>query len=162
MRKRSKYRPRQTLQDPLSWVLNGLKPLTDIKEEHLKLLSKNHAAMDEVVHGRGTHKHMDVLISAANMAEALYKVRDDLGRDWATEIKAGQDALVAMARRGVSRGDKFLFTGPELAAVNLLLEIHDAQLAKCTVDQLERALRIVAKEILAKRARKINQPVVVC
>lgn len=156
MRKRSAYRPRPVLQDPLSWVVNGLKPLASVKDEHLKLLSKNHAAMDEIVQGRGTKAHMDVLIAAVNMAEALYRVRSGLGRDWASEIRAGQDALLAMARRGVARGDRFVFTGPEILAVNTVLEVHDAQLSECTIAELESAIGIAKQEIRAKRARVID------
>jgi len=151
MRKRSKYTPRPKLADPVAWVINGFKPLAVVKDEHLKLLAKNHAAMDEITHGRGTKAHVDVLIAVVNMAEALYKVRDGLGRDWADEIRAGQDALLAMARR-----PKFVFTGPEIQAVNTVLEIHDAQLSECTIAELESAIGLVKHVIRAKRARVIN------
>lgn len=156
MRKKSKYRPRAQLTDPLSYVLNGFKPLASVKDEHLKLLAKNHSAMGEIVQGRGTKAHMDVLIAAMNMAEALYRVRDTLGRDWATEIRAGQDALFNMAQRGVSKGNRFVFTGPEIQAVNAVLEIHDAQLGECTIAELESAIGIAKQEIRSKRARVIN------
>jgi hypothetical protein len=59
-----------------------------------------------------------------------------------------------MGQRGVAR-DRFLFTGPELTAMNLGMEIHDAQLDACTVGQLEKALDFVARELRARRARAI-------
>ncbi len=59
-----------------------------------------------------------------------------------------------MAKRGLERS-RFLFTGPELTSMNLGMEIHDAQLDACTVQQLERALDFVARELIAKRARAI-------
>ena len=40
-------------------------------------------------------------------------------------------------------------------ALNLGMEIHDAQLDTCTVEQLEKALEFVAREIRARRAREI-------
>jgi len=156
MRKRSAYRPRAVLRDPVAWVVNGFKPLTAVKDEHVRLLAKNHAAMDEMTHGRGTKAHIDVLISAVNMAEAMYRVRAGLGKDWATEIRAGQDALFNMSQRGVANGNRFLFTGPEILAVNTLLEVHDAQLSECTIAELESAIAIAKREIRAKRARVIN------
>lgn len=91
-----------------------------------------------------------------NMTEALYRVRAALGKDWADEIRAGQDALLTMTKRGVERGDRFVFTGPEMQAVNLALEVHDAQLDMCTVAELESAIEIVKSEIRAKRARVIE------
>lgn len=156
MRKRSAYRPRAVLRDPVSWVVNGFKPLTAVKDEHVRLLAKNHAAMDEMTHGRGTKAHIDVLISAVYMAEAMYRVRAGLGKDWATEIRAGQDALFNMSQRGVANGNRFLFTGPEILAVNTVLEVHDAQLSECTIAELESAIAIAKREIRAKRARVIN------
>lgn len=156
MRKRSAYRPRAVLKDPVAWVVNGFKPLTSVKDEHTSLLAKNHSAMGEIVQGRGTKAHIDVLIAAVNMAEALYRVRAGLGKDWAAEIRAGQDALLSMARRGVAKGNRFLFTGPEIQAVNTVLEVHDAQLGECTIAELESAIGIAKQEIRAKRARSIN------
>jgi hypothetical protein len=157
MRKRSKYRPRQVLTDPVGWVMSGLKPLASIKDEHLLLVSKNHSAMGELTHGRGNRDHIDVLIAALNMTEGLYRVRANLGKAWASEIRAGQDALLEMTRRGVARADRFVFTGPEMAAVNVALEIHDEQLNQCTVAELEAAIQIAKREIHLKRARLIEE-----
>lgn len=156
MRKRSKYRPRGVRIDAVNWVVSGLQPLRSVKDEHLLLVSKNHAAMSELTQGRGTRDHLDIMIAAMNMTEALYRVRAALGKDWADEIRAGQDALLVMTNRGVERGDRFLFTGPELQAVNLALEVHDAQLDTCTVAELEAAIELVKTEIRAKRARVIE------
>jgi hypothetical protein len=157
MRKQSKYRPRGVRVDALNWVLSGLKPLASIKDEHQLLVSKNHAAMNEITQGRGNRDHIDVLIAALNMTEGLYRVRAALGQDWAPEIRSGQDALLAMTRRGVERGDRFVFTGPEMAAINLALEIHDEQLNQCTVAELEAAIQIAKRKIHLKRARLIEE-----
>jgi len=157
MRKRSSYRPKGVRLDVVNWVVAGLKPLRSIKDEHLLLVTKNHGAMVELTKGRGTREQLDVLIAALNMTEALYRVRAALGKDWAGEIRAGQDALLAMTRRGVERGNRFLFTGPEMQAVNLALEIHDAQLDMCTVAELEAAIELVKKEIQQNRARVIER-----
>jgi hypothetical protein len=76
------------------------------------------------------------------------------GNDWLPEIKEAQDALYEMAKRGLE-SDKFLFRGPEMQAVNLAMEIHDAQLEESTVKQLEDMSDFVTKQIILKRARPI-------
>lgn len=151
MRKRSKYRPRPTLQDPVAWVINGFKPMAT-HPEAVTLRIRNHNAMHEIVQGNGTSVDVDTIISAVNICEAL--AMDGLGEDWMPEIRAGQDAVLTMARRGVERG-KFLFNGLELTAVNQCIEIHDAQLDQCTFAQLEKATRFVVETIKHKRARAI-------
>lgn len=155
MRKRSKYRPKGVRIDAVNWVVSGLQPLRSVKDEHIALLTKNHGAMVEIAKGHGSRDHIDTIIAALNMTEALYRVRAGLGKDWAAEIRAGQDALLTMTRRGVER-NRFLFTGPEMQAVNLALEIHDAQLDQCTVAELEAAIELVKREIQNKRARAIE------
>jgi hypothetical protein len=85
-------------------------------------------------------------------------IRDELGADWRTEIRAAQDALFAMAQRGVATG-RWLFTGPELTAVNLAMELHDAQLDACTVDELQKAIELSKRIIRAGKARVIDSGV---
>jgi hypothetical protein len=115
---------------------------------------KNHAALDSILKGQGTRDHVDVLIAAVNMSEALMKVRDDLGKDWAKEIRDSQDAIFTMGRRGVEK-NKFAFTGPEMNAVKLVMDLHDAQLDDCSVKEMEQALFIVEEVIRMKKARAI-------
>lgn len=153
MRKRSKYKPKGVRLDTMAYVQQGMRPVGDVPEAGTILRAKNHAAMDEILQGRGTKDHVDVLIGMVNVAEALAQDKE-LGNDWQTEIRAGQDALLEMAVRGLKRG-RFAFTGPELTAVNLVLEIHDEQLSKCPVKRMEEALGLVHDVIKHKRARRI-------
>ena len=157
MRKRSKYRPRQVFSDPVTWVINGFKPVSSTSEA-IGLKIKNHQALFDITHGDGNRDQVDVLIAAMNMAEALYNINAALGKDYAAEIKAGQDAIYTMARRGVAKG-KFLFTGPELQAMNLGMEIHDAQLEQCTIAELEQGIKFVYEAIKHRRARPIVEAV---
>lgn len=153
MRKRSKYRPRPLLPDPVAWVINGFKPMSSHKEA-IGLKIKNHQALFDVTQGDGDKQQVDVLIAAMNMAEALHIVNPDLGKQYAAEVKAAQDAIFTMAKRGVARG-RFLFTGPELQAINTGMEVHDAQLDACTVAELESAIKFVYEAIKHRRARPI-------
>jgi hypothetical protein len=120
----------------------------------VSLKLKNHEALDSILKGEGTRDHVDVLIAAMNMSEALVRIRDELGVDWKAEIRAAQDALFTMAKRGVER-NSFVFTGPEMTAVKLVMDVHDVQLDSCTVQDMEKALFIVEEEIRLKKCRPI-------
>ena len=154
MRKKSNYKPRGVRYDNMSWVMAGFKKVGALPTAGVALKLKNHEALDSILTGQGTRDHVDILISAVNMSEAFIRVRDELGRDWAKEIKAAQDAIYTMGKRGVEK-DRFAFTGPEMNAVKLVMDLHDAQLDDCTVREMEQALFIVEEEIRLKKARPI-------
>jgi len=157
MKKRSKYRPRRIISDPVSWVISGMKPVSS-SGDAVGLKIKNHQALLEVTQGNADRNSVDILIAAMNMAEALYVINADLGKQYATEIKAAQDAIFHMARRGVEKG-KFLFTGLEMQAMNTGMEVHDAQLDACTIAELETAIKFVYEAIKHRRARPIVEAV---
>lgn len=157
MRKRSKYRPRKIFSDPVTWVINGFKPVSEYGEA-IGLKIRNHSALADVTKGQGSRDKVDVLIAAMNMAEALYTVNPDLGKQYAVEIKAAQDAIFHMARRGVEK-ERFVFTGLEMQAMNTGMEIHDAQLDACTVGELEAAIKYVYETVKHRRARAIVEAV---
>ena len=154
MKKKSKYKPRGVRLDNMSWVIAGMKRVGALPTAGVALKLKNHEALDSILTGHGTKQDVDVLINAVNMTEAMARIRDGLGADWATEIKAAQDAIYTMGKRGIERGS-FAFTGPEMTAVKLIMDLHDAQLDDCTVREMEQALFIVDEEIRMKKARAI-------
>jgi len=157
MKKRSKYRPRRIILDPVSWVISGMKPVSS-SGEAVGLKIKNHQALLEITQGNGNRDSVDILIAAMNMAEALYIINADLGKQYAEEIKAAQDAIYTMAKRGVAK-NKFLFTGLEMQAMNTGMEVHDAQLDACTIAELETAIKYVYEAIKHRRARPIVEAV---
>jgi hypothetical protein len=71
------------------------------------------------------------------------------------EIMAGQQALQSIATRGMRNNLRFVATGLELITLTLAMEIHDAQLDACTVQDVERALDFVVEEIKHKRAEAL-------
>jgi hypothetical protein len=154
MKKRSKYKPRPVRADNLNWILAGMKKVGSLPTAGVALKLKNHEALDSILKGQGTKEHVDVIINAVNMAEAMARIRDDLGADWSTEIRAAQDAIYTMGRRGIEKGS-FAFTGPEMTAVKLIMDVHDAQLDDCMVKEMEMALEIVSEEIRLKKCRPI-------
>jgi hypothetical protein len=150
---RKKYKPKGVRMDTMTWVISGFKKVADVPDAGTKLLIRNHAAFDEIREGRGDKEHVDILINMVNMAEALAHLQ--LGRDWLPEIGQAQDAVYAMAQRGIS-GKKFLFTGEELGIVQTILELHDEQLKNCPVRKMEQALDVIAKEYMHNKMRRIE------
>jgi len=64
------------------------------------------------------------------------------------------EVMSELAKRGVEK-NRFAFTGPEMTAVKLVMDLHDAQLDDCSVREMEQALFIVEEEIRLKKARPI-------
>ena len=155
MRKRSKYKPKGVRVDAVTWVLAGIKPFKEVPTS-INIRIKNHAAMDALRRGEATRQDMDVLIGAFNMTEAYMKLRPDLGADWVNEIRQGQDALLMVAARGIDSG-RFVLKAQELVAMNLVMELHDAQLDQTNVREMELAMEIIDKEYKAHRMRSVQK-----
>jgi hypothetical protein len=153
-RKKSKYKPKGVRLDNLTWVTAGLKKVGSLPNTGVELKLKNHEALEAVLKGYATRDHVDVLIAALNMAEALCHINQDLGDDWSDEIREAQDAIFTMSRRGVET-NRFVFTGAEMSAVKLAISIHDQQIDDCTVRELEASIFYVASRIKNKHARVI-------
>jgi hypothetical protein len=154
MKKKSKYKPRGIRLDNLSWIVAGMKKVGTLPTAGVALKLKNHNSLNMILMGNGTREHVDVLIAAVNMSEALIRIRDELGVDWKDEIRQAQDAIYTMGKRGIEK-NSFLFTGPEMTAVKLVMDLHDAQLDDCSVKEMEQALFIVNEEIRLKKCRPI-------
>lgn len=154
MRKKSKYKPKGVRLDVMTWVTTGFKPLVDIPED-VDIRIKNHGAMDALRRGIATKTDIDILIGAFNMTEAYTAVHPKYGVDWAKEIRAGQDALYAVAQRGAKNNNRFILKAQELVAMNLVMEIHDAQLDQTTVRDMELAMDTIDKIYKLRTARPI-------
>ena len=151
MRKRSKYRPKGVILDTMAHVKSGMKRVGTIAPG-TTLKIKNHDALDKVRRGVATRQDIDTLIDAFNITEALAMMR--IGDDWRNEIRAAQDALLELGRRGAETG-KFILRGPDLTLFNTVMELHDAQLDACTVAELEKSIDIVNEILRQKKARLI-------
>jgi hypothetical protein len=143
MRKKSSYKPRGVRLDNMSWVRAGFKPVGSVPKAGTGLKLANVAAMDALIlgHGEGIHSH--TMREAFDMAVCLPRINKKLGVDWLPELKAAKDAAYAAHERGERTG-RFLFTGPEMQAVKEGMAVHIQQLEECTVQEMERALVLVA------------------
>lgn len=137
MRKRSKYRPRAVIADPLAYVVNGFLPLREASNEVMRLRTINHRALERIVKGKGERQDginlSNAFITTASLAEI------GTGIDWLQEIEEAQQAVNALLLRGHKTG-RHVFTGPELTTVNLAMKIHDLQIDNCTIEKFERAI----------------------
>ena len=152
MRKRSKYKPRQIIPDTMTWVRAGFKKVDEISAG-TTLKIRNHDAMNNLRMGTAARRDIDALIDALNITEAL--ANRGIGEDWKPEIRAAQDAILDLARRGVANSFRFIARGPELVALNLVMEVHDAQLETVTVKQLETAMADVMESLRLRKMRPI-------
>lgn len=154
MRKRSKYRPKGIRMDTVNYVIGGLHKVSS-HPSAIDLRIRNHAALAALTSGTAKRDDMDVLIAAFNVCEALVIINPELGADWKQEITEGQNALFDVSRRGVE-SNKFILFGAEMKALNMTMEIHDAQLDQASIFELEKAIDTVASFIRNKKARSIK------
>lgn len=154
MRKRSKYKPRPLILDPINYAVTSVQPITKYGSHILDVKIKNHDAMNALLYGKATRQKMDILISMCNVVEALYRL--GFGREYKEVVVKGLEALHQICTRGISSG-KFACKLHEVAEMNELMELHDAQMDVITVRDMEKALDIVQQEFRLKRMRKIGE-----
>ena len=152
MRKRSKYRPRPQLANPLGYVLESMVPVSKHESYLVDLKIKNHLAMATLTKGLATRTDIDTLIATVNITEALYRL--GFGREYAEVVRDGLEALRSVGRRGVESG-KFVLKSSEMNALNLVMELHDAQMDLITIKDMEKAMNIVREEYRQRKMRPI-------
>jgi hypothetical protein len=136
----------------------GLRRVGDVPDAGITLKLRNRGALESVLKGQGVKADIDIIISAFNMAEAMYIINPALGEDWAAEIKEAQDAIFEMSRKAIST-QRFVFNAQQMEAVKVGMSIHDVQLDEATVRELEQALDLIGKFIKSGKARVIDQKV---
>lgn len=152
MRKRSKYRPKKVLVNPVGYVLESLTPLVKHDDALINLKLKHHYAMTALTQGKAVKDDMDRLINMANMTEALYRL--GFGTEYKDIIAQGNSALLAVSRRG-AESNRFILKSEEMKALNQLVDLHDAQLEVINVKDVERAIALVENERKQKRMTNI-------
>ena len=149
MRKRSKYRPRGLIQNPVAYVIESLRPVAAHDSYLVDLKIKNSQAMLALMQGNATKADMDSLIAMSNIAEALY--RTGFGAEYKDVAVEGRVAILNIVHRAVTI-KRFVPTAEQIKALQMLMELHDAQMAVITIKDMERALMFAKTEMLNKRA----------
>ena len=154
MRKRSSYRPRPKLVNPVAYVIEGLTPVKEHDSYLIDLKIKNHGAMTALTQGRADKDQINFLINMSNAAEALCIM--GFKQEYVELILEGSDALLEVGRRGTKTGS-FVLKAEEMNALNLLMQIHDEQLELITVKDMEKANEIVLRELRSKRKKTMKE-----
>ena len=152
MRKRSKYRPRAVLQNPVGYVLESLKPVAQHEQYLVELKIKNHLAMTTLTKGEATRSDIDTLIASVNIVEALYRM--GFGKEYADVVHNGLEALRSVGKRGAESG-RFILKADEMNALNLVMELHDAQMDLNTIKDMDKAIELVKEEFRQRKMRPI-------
>ena len=149
MRKRSAYRPRQVLQNPLAFVLENITPITQHENYLLDLQLKNSSAMQNLLQGRADKRDMNTLIAMSNITELLQEM--SFGKGYENVCVDGREALIGIIMRAV-KIKRFTPTGAEIQALNTLMELHDAQMDVITVKDMDDAIKLGKTKISNKKA----------
>jgi hypothetical protein len=145
MRKRSKYKPRPIMLNPIKYVIEGFAPMD--KEGQIRTRLRQHDAMFALTHGQGTDDHWQVIRELLNVAAALSKTIFDGA--YITEIQAAMVAHAECGRRYVKHG-RYGYAGTELQTVNTAIEVYEEQLKLATMGEIGDALKVVDRAIRQK------------
>lgn len=152
MRKKSKYKPKGVILNPIGYVIESMTPVEKHGSFLIDLKIKNHAAIAALTQGRATRADLDLIIAMVNMVEALYRM--GFGKEYEEVVAEGLAAVRDVARRGVQLG-RFVLKAHEMSAINTITELHDAQMEIITVKDMERAMQIVENEWRQKKMNPI-------
>jgi hypothetical protein len=152
MRKKSKYKPKHVLLNPVGFVMEGLSPVRSHTSFMVDLKIKNHAALDSLTKGAATRTDIDTLIAMGNITEAF--ARMGFGSAYEEVVKEGLLALRAVGKRGAESG-RFILKSAEMTALNEFMELHDAQMEVVTLRDMDEAIALVREEFRLKKMTPI-------
>ena len=152
MRKRSKYRPKGLIMNPIAYVMEGMIPVAKHEGFLIDLKIKNHMALASLTQGRATRSDMDDLIAMGNVTEALSRM--GFGKEHGDITQGGLNALHAVGKRGAAI-NRFTLRAEEMGALNTLMELHDAQMEVITIKDMEQGLKLVNEEFRQRKMRTI-------
>jgi hypothetical protein len=131
-----------------------MKPVAHHEQYLVELKIKNHLAMTTLTRGEATRSDIDTLIASVNIVEALYRL--GFGKEYADVVRDGLDALRDVGRRGVESG-RFILKSTEMNALNLVMELHDAQMDLITIKDMDKAVELVKEEFRQRKMRPIAE-----
>lgn len=155
MRKRSKYRPKPVLADPLAYVLesSGL-----IKDEHPAYLVKwqlnVNQAFGALLKGYASKHDLHVMSGAMNLCESIMKLKkmSDDGT-----LKQAEQSLIALTDRA-NQGKGLTMKAAEIQSMRDIVQIHDELLGLVSVREFDQALAYAKREAQAGRTITLKEP----
>ena len=140
---RKKYKPKPKL-NTLIVVGENIRPVASHTSYLLDLRVKNSSAMAALLAGHATKKDMDMIIAMSNIVYALME-SGGFGKGYEEVATQGRMAIIGIAHRATKVG-RFVPTGPEIKALNDLMELHDAQMDVITVKDMDRAIEFATRK----------------
>jgi hypothetical protein len=153
MRKRSKYRPKPVLTDPVGFVVESSTLLVEHGDYVVDWQLRNNSAFEKLLKGIADKKDLNTLIASRNMTEALIVTLG--GHDIDATLARSAVALIGICDRG-NAGKGVAMKADEMQAMRDLMGLHDELLEVVTVGQFEKALAYAKKEINAGRAARLK------
>jgi hypothetical protein len=138
--------------NPIAYVMESMTPVAKRDTYLVDRKLRSHMALTNLTQGKATRTDMDDLIAVGNITEALYRI--GFGREHGDITQDGLGALLAVGKRGAENG-RFILRAPEMAALNLLMDLHDAQMDVITIKDMEQALKLVDEEFKQRKMRPI-------
>ncbi len=135
MRKRCRRKVWSTDINPIAHAIAGAS-ITD-RASLNKLRAKEYAALDEMIHGRGTLDHWRTLTDLLNLSEMM--ARQGIGIEVLDVCKAAQEALIKAGKRYETTG-KFGFDGLGIQAIRDLIEYADLQQSSIPRSEFEKMI----------------------
>lgn len=149
---RKPYRPKQIMLNTMEYAKENVATLSSYHSSYLlNLKIKNSGAMVALMRGNARKQDMDTLIAMSNIVEALWEM--GFGKEYENICVEGCYALLSIIYRATEHG-RFTPKAEEIKQLNMLMELHDAQMDTITVRDIEKAIS------LAKRKLKENKDII--
>jgi hypothetical protein len=154
MRKRSKYKPKPVLVNPLGYVMESATPLIEHETYVVDWQLRSNSAFEKLLKGIADKKDINTLVAARNITEGLMVTLK--GADTDGTLARSAVALIDLCDRG-NAGKSLVMKAQELQAMRDMMQLHDELLEVVTVRQFERALEYTMNEIKVGRARHLKE-----
>jgi hypothetical protein len=154
MRKRSKYKPKPVLVNPLGYVMESATPLIEHETYVVDWQLRSNSAFEKLLKGLADKKDINTLVAARNITEGLMVTLK--GADADGTLARSAVALIELCDRG-NAGKSLVMKAQELQAMRDMMQLHDELLEVVTVRQFERALEYTMNEIKVGRARHLKE-----
>jgi len=141
---RKQYRPKPQMLNPLGHVLEGMESVKS-RDSYLRTLKiRNSEAVLALLRGEATKLDMNVLVAMSNMVEVFCAM--GFGQEYTDVSTEGRTAILKIIFRAVDK-HTFVPMGPEIKAIQELMELHDQQMDVITIRELDTAIALARKKI---------------
>lgn len=142
---RKKYRPKGVMVNTMEYAMENVATLSSYHSNYLlDLKIKNSDAMVSLMRGTARKRDMDTLVAMSNIVEALWQL--GFGKEYENVSIEGRYALLSIIHRASTHG-RFTPFSAEIAQLNTLMELHDAQMDIITVRDIEKAIRLAQRKL---------------